>query len=487
MQRLAVLGFVLGLVPACGAPSAPRGAAPALTLEPAAPLDQSPPVVRVHVHGVDVDPSALALFQGTVDAYYSGKIAVDVVPDALAARRVASLSWRDPADADSGDLVLAPSVELAAGATYGVAALGRGAIGSFIVAAAGAEPAPFAARLWPPVGATAGGARAVFCGALDSPMIRESVVFDPADANAVAEPGVGAAGDVAERCLHFDVEAPMGPAFAVPPPIVHGTSIDPAPVAFADFAGATTPASCDATEQPLTPGCVRVLDDRVIIRSASAPLLWTVLPGGAVVPAPAGGRFVVTGLVPASHVVLHGTVMDLSGRETPFSASADTASAMPHVVINEVLANPVGPEPAQEWVELTNDGEAPVDVGEWTLDDGHGTTALPAATLAPGAFALVVTNAFDATESRDVVPARGTPLLRVPSLGKSGLSNDGETLTLRSSDGTVRSVFPAIAAPTPGVSIARRSPSALDDDPDAFGPHGGAGASPGWANVLASP
>ena len=32
---------------------------------------------------------------------------------------------------------------------------------------------------------------------------------------------------------------------------------------------------------------------------------------------------------------------------------------MPHVVINEVLANPVGGEPAQEWVELYNDGRAP--------------------------------------------------------------------------------------------------------------------------------
>jgi hypothetical protein len=58
-------------------------------------------------------------------------------------------------------------------------------------------------------------------------------------------------------------------------------------------------------------------------------------------------------------------------------------------------------------------------------------------------------------------------LIRVPTLGKSGLSNAGERLALVDSAGVERSVLPALAG-KPGQSLARRSPASEDSDPQAF-------------------
>jgi len=49
--------------------------------------------------------------------------------------------------------------------------------------------------------------------------------------------------------------------------------------------------------------------------------------------------------------------------------------------------------------------------------------------------------------------------------------------------GAELSRFPAVSA-TAGISIARRHPHSLDDDPAAFGPHVAPGASPGAPNEL---
>ena len=67
----------------------------------------------------------------------------------------------------------------------------------------------------------------------------------------------------------------------------------------------------------------------------------------------------------------------------------------------------------------------------------------------------------------DQAPAPSTRLIRMPTLGKSGLSNGGERLALLDSTGQECSMMPGL--PTkPGLSLARRHPWSLDDDPDAF-------------------
>jgi hypothetical protein len=108
-----------------------------------------------------------------------------------------------------------------------------------------------------------------------------------------------------------------------------------------------------------------------------------------------------------------------------------TPGALPPVAITEVMANAAGPEPAQEYVELRNLSEAPVDLVGLRLEDAKGADELPAATLPAGAYALVVPSSYDPAQGQDPAPRAGTALLRVDTrLGADGLSNGGERVRL---------------------------------------------------------
>jgi hypothetical protein len=242
---------------------------------------------------------------------------------------------------------------------------------------------------------------------------------------------------------------------------------------------------CDNGEVAVGAACALVLDDRATLRAAEPTLLALDIDGKPTLEALLPGTpVVVTGLAAGSRLSVRGTSADLDGRETPFSLELATARAMPHVVLNEVLANPIGPEPAQEWIELVNDGSIVVDLEGSTLELSDGVATLPRASLAPGAFALVVAESYDVADGRDVPPAPGTLILR---LGRLGLSNSGEALTLRARDHALLSRFPPVAPSRAGVSVARRAPAAPDADPSSFGTHAAPGASPGWRNDIVAP
>jgi len=109
---------------------------------------------------------------------------------------------------------------------------------------------------------------------------------------------------------------------------------------------------------------------------------------------------------------------------------------------------------------------------------------LPSARVGPGEYALLVRGDYVAS-AVDVPAAPGTLLIRVPALGKGGLSNTGEALALLDPANGVLSRFPARPSEHPGVSLARRTPSAADEVTDSFGEHASPGASPGQPNTLA--
>ena len=112
----------------------------------------------------------------------------------------------------------------------------------------------------------------------------------------------------------------------------------------------------------------------------------------------------------------------------------------PPIAITEVLANPAGPEPQQEYVELRNLGQADVTLGGLRLQDSKGGDDLPAETLGAGAYALVVTASYDPEEGSDPPPRAGTLLVRVDTrLGSDGLSNSGEPVELVQGDAVVSS------------------------------------------------
>jgi hypothetical protein len=101
------------------------------------------------------------------------------------------------------------------------------------------------------------------------------------------------------------------------------------------------------------------------------------------------------------------------------------------LVITEVLANPAGAETRQEYVELTNLGDAPVTTAGLQIEDAAGFDPLPALSVPPQGHVLVVGASFDEAGPGDVPPRAGTLLLRVPGrIGKDGLGQQGEIVRL---------------------------------------------------------
>ena len=467
-----VAGALLGT--ACGVPPPPSGDGAVITLEPGAPLDRAPAVLRVRIAGAGTEPRSLLLLEGELGTYHVGRLRAGELPTTLSDRRIPAYAWND---ATRGELVLAPSVPLDSGSMYSVAALGIGVLG--VIAIDSVPLTRYVTRVWPPAGVRAGSPW-VFCGSRPDGAV-PGVVLEPANVPAAVGEGADTRGTAAERCLRLEVDGRVS-GVVVPPPLAAGVVFDPSPGVLGGGEATTGPVTCHAGEARLGTGCATILDDRAVVRSGEPTLFTLELPDHDVVrPMADVGRFVVRGLHPSGTVRVRGAATDLAGTEASFALTWSTLPEQPHVVINEVLANPIGPEPQGEWVELVNDGPARVDLAGFALSDEGGEVILPHAELDPGSFALLVTPGYSPTSS-DVPPAPGTPLVRVPRLGRDGLSNSGERLELRSPDGELRSTFPAVAASRPGVSIARRSRDAFDDDRSAFTPSGPSAATPGAEN-----
>jgi hypothetical protein len=180
----------------------------------------------------------------------------------------------------------------------------------------------------------------------------------------------------------------------------------------------------------------------------------------------------LTSLPAATAATVTLRAVDRAGNTAESAAlSVQTPGAIPPVVITEVLANPAGPEPAQEFVELRNLGAEPVALDGLSIGDGRGADALPAETLLPGAYALVVTSAYDARGGPDPAPRAGTLLLRVDArIGTDGLSNGGEVARLLRGDEIISSYggwVPVSSVAWSGKSVHRLVQSACDR-PDAW-------------------
>jgi len=153
------------------------------------------------------------------------------------------------------------------------------------------------------------------------------------------------------------------------------------------------------------------------------------------------------------------------------------------LAITEVLANPAGAEPTQEFVELRNLGDQPVELQGLAIADAKGMDVLPAARLDPGAYALIVASGFDAASPKDTPPRAGVALVRIDTrIGSDGLSNGGEVVRLLSARGNVVSSYGAAvdvsAASWSGKSV-HRIPEAACDQEASWTRHPEA-PTPGW-------
>ncbi len=450
-----------------GAITGPGGGLLLVTAEPPATIEAAPNVLRLRaaLPGLALDPTRFVLVQGTLGLRQTHEFYTGNVSATLTQRIVDTLTW-----SEGSAEVMAPTAPLQAGATYTLIMADIPA--AMDVQIASLDNLPLLTRLWPPEGASGTASFAVWCGADVVPRVDTTVVPAPAGPPGRIRRGAVTAG-AGERCLRFEADdaGDSVSSVAVPPPVVASAEdprvvmrLDPRPLRFDAPPAPLPPLACEPGEVTFGPGCARIMDDRIYGRSPEAPLLWAVAGAGtdSVIAAAAGDPFVIAGLPPATEVTLDVAAIDSAGAVRRTLLTATTLPPMPHVVLNEVLAHPFGPEPAQEWVEIVNDGPAPAELGGYVLLVGNGTTPLPSATLPPGAFALIVTETYMAAGGPDVAPPPGTLLLTVPHIGKAGLSNEGEALSLIDGDGNTVSAFPASPKPKQGSSVARKTPSAPD-------------------------
>lgn len=481
----------------CGDAHAPasidaEGAIP-LSIEPPSLIDQAPPILRARLSFPGVESADLArvfVIEGEVGPAHLRQIEKGSLSKALSERVVPSVAWLDEG-ASATSLLVAPLMALELGQTYAVA-LGDPPLAVHLHVAA-EDSAPRLDRIWPPLDSAATLGFGVWCGADPLPPFTTATNLEPA--GIFGSLRSGAIDGAGANCLRFEADpasnpATMsaglaGPLVGLPAVDLAGTvtRLDPRPFLIDAPPADVAPLACEPDEEPFGLGCARIEDDRLFGRAPDAPLLWTVHGAGldAVFATGNGDPFILVGLPPETSVYLDVSNVDIAGTLLRNVVASTTLAPMAHIVINEVLANPLGPEPAQEWVELVNDGLVTADLSGYKLIDIGGVTELPKAELAPGGHAIIVSELFAEDDELDPIPAPNTLILRVPKLGKGGLSNSGEPLKLTDASGRAVSRFPVGPRVKPGWSVARTKPSAPDGLASSFRP---AEPTPGAQNEL---
>ncbi|MCK4520490.1 lamin tail domain-containing protein [Candidatus Parcubacteria bacterium] len=121
----------------------------------------------------------------------------------------------------------------------------------------------------------------------------------------------------------------------------------------------------------------------------------------------------------------------------------NTISSGQWAVAEEIKINKVyydvdadhGTEPANEWVELYNASDSPVDIADWTIEDNTSSDLLSGSTLIIPAYGYAVITGSSSTWDYWSIP--GDVIKIVLSDGKigNGLANDGDRLILKNASG----------------------------------------------------
>ncbi len=448
------------------------------------PLELAP-IVQFHLGSEDPasEVQEAVVARGELSSHDLEALAAGQPSPSLKRRLVDSVSWRGR----DGELVIAPKTAFEAAEAVSVGVPSRGWSRAWTVAD---DALPRLTRVWPVAAEGAWAGHAVWCEAQPStgwtPSTTTQMWLGP-DLSP-GRLGAGMMEGFGPGCVYWDPAGGPIPSMIVPPPRVEledgrAARIEPEPISGLVTAAGEPVGECGAGRTPIGAGCAEVHDDRVVLFGQSTPALIAVEIGGKrICGIPTQDMpMVIRGLVPNQRNEGMVTFIDGAGRRYEGGFAVRTGAPEPHVVINEVMANPAGPEPDQEWVELYNDGASAVELGGWQLEDTGLGAELPPWELAPGGFALVVNDAYQEGGWGDRAPVPGTPLLRVPQLGKGGLSNTGEPLRLLRLDGFVASMVPAIPSPRQSESVARIAPDA-SDKPSSFQP-GRDGGTPGAWNT----
>lgn len=243
--------------------------------------------------------------------------------------------------------------------------------------------------------------------------------------------------------------------------------------------------TCGRDERAIAGLCV-LSDDRslrVRLRAGEAVHVVGALGGEHLaLPAPRGeATLAFDGLPPARRLDLALTLTDAAGQQLTLTTALQTMAPLASLTISEVRSDPLGPEPAQELVELYNFGPQAIAVEGFTLADApeRDGSPLPPASIPGGSTALVVGAGFDPDDPEDGPIPPGTLLIRLSGgLGKSGLSNAGEPLVLRDAAGNRLAAAPAVRTGS-GACLQRTAPRARGGLASDFGVVPSTGCSPG--------
>jgi hypothetical protein len=180
---------------------------------------------------------------------------------------------------------------------------------------------------------------------------------------------------------------------------------------------------------------------------------------------------------------------DINGNADQVIVEVTATGGYP-VAVTEILADPAGTEPDQEFVEIHNFGAGAVDLSGWMIDDNGDKDGdvLPAGTtLGAGSTGIIVSPDFDPSTGDDPAPASSATIIHLDSsIGTSGLKNSSaETIQLWDAAGLLVSEYLGeVGNPKEGKSAARLSAELPDGDEWAWGPDPLDPTTPGVAPTL---
>lgn len=444
-----------------------------------APLDSVSPVGRIVVEGVAQIPlEDIWLVVGEVSSTTKGRIRRRDIPASLEQARQPLLSYREGLTT-----ILAPSVVLTGGETYSIVALGAGLLGVVTVA----EESRPVLQHWGRV-SSEGRVLERYCLGIppfDSMNLGSEPLLSADDyEQAMAQVGAEVGGFGKELCVLLSPEVKLD-EFMLPPESVGEWLVEPTPLSLFPGDTAESDRACEgACSGSVVSGVCAVPGGGAIRLELCAGAYLVQVESEANSPDETSRFLLISAEAGRTHFwgplqpeeLQRITVLRLDDEDAaPQTVSVESGPAAPHLVLTEVLADPLGPEPMSEWVELRNLGTAEASLLGLQIWDEAGGTPLPDLRLAPGEIGLIVRDDF--VVGPDIVPDAAALAIVVPSIGKNGLRNSGETVSLRDATGAIISQISARNCPE-GVSAVRTDPWAPDGESSII-EHPAPGASPG--------